>query len=132
MSTILAFVLAGAQPMPMVVVDEADTVQEGPAPHGRIGQSTAWRISDAVQAPRSFEFRKRALHIGAAIGIHAIDHDEIYYVLEGTGTVHSDGEERQLRPGMAAWLYSGSNVSIRQTGDQPLVLLIAYPNKPGN
>ena len=132
MSTILAFVLAGAQPMPMVVIDEADTVQEGPAPHGRIGQSTAWRISDAVQAPRSFEFRKRALHIGAAIGIHAIDHDEIYYVLEGTGTVHSDGEERQLRPGMAAWLYSGSNVSIRQTGDQPLVLLIAYPNKPGN
>ena len=132
MSTILAFVLAGAQPMPMVVVDEADTVQEGPAPHGRIGQSTAWRISDAVPAPRSFEFRKRALHVGAAIGIHAIDHDEIYYVLEGTGTVHSDGEERQLRPGMAAWLYSGSNVSIRQTGDQPLVLLIAYPNKPGN
>ena len=132
MSTILAFVLAGAQPMPMVVVDEADTVQEGPAPHGRNGQSTAWRISDAVQAPRSFEFRKRALHIGAAIGSHAIDHDEIYYVLEGTGTVHSDGEERQLRPGMAAWLYSGSNVSIRQTGDQPLVLLIAYPNKPGN
>ncbi|KQZ76699.1 cupin [Sphingopyxis sp. Root214] len=132
MSTILAFVLAGAQPMPMVVIDEADTVREGPAPHGRIGQSTAWRISDAVPAPRSFEFRKRALHVGAAIGIHAIDHDEIYYVLEGTGTVHSDGEERQLRPGMAAWLYSGSNVSIRQTGDQPLVLLIAYPNKPGN
>lgn len=132
MSTILAFVLAGAQPMPMVIIDEADTMQEGPAPHGRIGQSTAWRISDAVPAPRSFEFRKRALHVGAAIGIHAIDHDEIYYVLEGTGTVHSDGEERKLRPGMAAWLCSGSNVSIRQTGNQPLVLLIAYPNKPGN
>jgi mannose-6-phosphate isomerase-like protein (cupin superfamily) len=130
MSIIFALLLAGNQAAPMVVVDEADTVQEGPAPHGKIGQSTAWRISDAVPSPRSFEFRKRQLHVGAAIGIHPIDHDEIYYVLSGTGTVHSDGEERELRSGMAAWLYSGASVGIRQTGDVPLVLIIAYPNRP--
>ena len=35
----------------MVVIDEADTVQEGPAPHGKIGQSTAWRISDTLIQP---------------------------------------------------------------------------------
>ena len=130
MSMVLALLLAGGQAAPMVVIDEADTVQEGPAPHGKIGQSTAWRISDAVPAPRSFEFRKRALHVGAAIGIHPIDHDEIYYVLSGTGTVHSDGEERPLGPGMAAWLSRGASVGIRQTGDAPLILIIAYPNKP--
>lgn len=129
MSIILALILAGNQPMPMVVIDEADTVQEGPAPHGKIGQSTAWRISDAVPAPRSFEFRKRALHVGAAIGIHPIDHNEIYYVLSGTGAVHSDGDERRLGPGMAAWLYKGADVGIRQTGNEPLILIIAYPNK---
>jgi len=91
--------------------------------------STAYRISDAIPAPRSFEFRKRALHVGAAIGVHPIDHDEIYYVLSGTGVVHSDGEEKELTPGTAAWLYKGAKVGIRQTGREPLVLIIAYPNK---
>src|SRR3546814_6688257 len=91
----------------MVVIDEADTVREEPPPHGAIGLSTAWRISDSVPAPRSFEFRKRALHVGAEIGVHPIAHDEIYYVVSGTGIVHSDGEEKALTPGMAAWLYTG-------------------------
>lgn len=127
----LAALLSGAATSApaMVVIDEAATVREEPPPHGAIGLSTAWRISDAVPAPRSFEFRKRALHVGAAIGVHPIDHDEIYYVLSGTGIVHSDGEERELREGMAAWLYKDAKVGIRQTGAEPLVLIIAYPNK---
>ena len=129
MSALLAILLAnaGAAP-PMVVIDEAATVREEAPPHGQIGMSTAWRISDAVPAPRSFEFRKRALHVGAAIGVHPIDHDEIYYVLSGTGIVHSDGEEKVLTAGTAAWLYKGAKVGIRQTGGEPLVLIIAYPN----
>ena len=130
MSLVFALLLAGSEPAKMVVIDEADTVQDGPAQHGTIGQSTAWRISDAVPSPRSFEFRKRKLHVGAAIGVHPIDHDEIYYVLSGSGVVHSDGEERPLRPGTAAWLYKGASVGIRQTGGEPLVLIIAYPNPP--
>lgn len=124
-----ALLLAGADAPAMVVIDEADTVREEAPPHGAIGLSTAYRISDRVPAPRSFEFRKRALHVGAAIGVHAIDHDEIYYVLSGTGVVHSDGDEKALKAGMAAWLYKGAKVGIRQTGDEPLVLIIAYPNK---
>ena len=35
----------------------------------------------------------------------------------------------ELKPGMAAWLYKGARVGSRQTGDDPLVLIIAYPNK---
>ena len=130
MSALLAILLANAGAAPaMVVIDEAATAREEAPPHGAIGMSTAWRISDAVPAPRSFEFRKRALHVGAAIGVHAIDHDEIYYVLSGTGIVHSDGEERPLKAGTAAWLYRGAKVGIRQTGGEPLVLIIAYPNQ---
>lgn len=130
MSALLALLLAGGAAPAMVVIDEAATVRDEAPPHGAIGLSTAYRISDAVPAPRSFEFRKRALHVGAAIGVHPIDHDEIYYVLSGTGIVHSDGEEKPLKPGMAAWLYKGAQVGIRQTGGEPLVLIIAYPNKP--
>ena len=129
MSALLALLVAGAAAPAMVVIDETATVREEAPPHGAIGLSTAYRISDAVSAPRSFEFRKRALHVGAAIGIHRIDHDEIYYVLSGTGVVHSDGEEKELKAGTAAWLYKGARVGIRQTGSEPLVLIIAYPNK---
>lgn len=129
MSVWLAALLAGTAAPAMIVIDEADTVREEAPPHGSIGVSTAYRISDSVPTPRSFEFRKRALHVGAAIGVHPIDHDEIYYVLSGTGVVHSDGTEKELKAGMAAWLYSGAKVGIRQTGAEPLVLIIAYPNK---
>lgn len=113
----------------MILIAEEDVKVDEPPPHGKIGMSTAWRISDAVPV-RSFEFRKRALHPGAAIGLHPINHDEIYYVLSGEGVVQSDGEEAVLTAGMAAYLYTGANVGIRQVGEEPLVLIIAYP--PGN
>jgi mannose-6-phosphate isomerase-like protein (cupin superfamily) len=111
---------------PMVIVDEAKVVRDEPPPHGNIGMSTAYRITDSVPA-RSFEFRKRALHKGAAIGLHVINHDEIYSVVSGTGEVTSDGVTRPVSTGMSAYLYSGANVGIKQTGDDPLVLIIAYP-----
>lgn len=129
----LAALAACATPPPapasapaMVIIAEEDVKVDEPPPHGRIGMSTAWRISDAVPV-RSFEFRKRALHPGAAIGAHPINHDEIYYVLSGEGVVFSDGEEATLTAGMSAYLYTGAVVGIRQVGEAPLVLIIAYP-----
>jgi mannose-6-phosphate isomerase-like protein (cupin superfamily) len=111
---------------PMVVVDEKNVTRQEPPPHGQIGTSTAYRISDAVPN-RTMEFRKRALHVGAAIGEHVINHDEVYYVLSGEGEVVSDGRRAVLNAGSAAYLYSGANVGIRQVGKEPLVLIISYP-----
>lgn len=126
----IAVALSSLAP-PMVVIDEQNVVRQEPPPHGAIGMSTAYRISDAVPG-RNMEFRKRVLHVGAAIGIHPIDHDEVYYVLSGVGEVESDGVKAELRPGMAAYLYSGAQVGIRQVGSAPLELIISYPiaNKP--
>jgi mannose-6-phosphate isomerase-like protein (cupin superfamily) len=109
-----------------VIVREQDVAREEPPPHGKIGMSTAYRITDAVPG-RTMEFRKRVLHVGAAIGLHPIDHDEVYYVLSGEGDVTSDGTTTRLRPGDAAYLYSGANVGIRQVGTEPLALIISYP-----
>jgi type 1 glutamine amidotransferase len=118
---------AGRAPgRPMAVVAEADTRVEEPPPHGRIGMSTAWRITDGVP-DRTMEYRKRALHPGAAIGIHPIDHDEVYHVISGEGEVTSDGVTARLGPGMIAYLYTGARVGIRQLGREPLVLIISYP-----
>ena len=89
MSALIALLLAAAPPM--AIVDELDTVKREPPPHGGIGMSTAWRISDHVPQPRRMEFRRRTLDIGAAIGEHPIAHDEVYYVLDGEGEVVSDG-----------------------------------------
>ena len=93
----LALLLAAAPPM--VVIDEATTVRREPPPHGAIGMSTAYRISDAVPAAATMEFRRRVLDVGAAIGEHPIAHDEVYYVLSGEGEVVSDGVEARADAG---------------------------------
>lgn len=132
MSLAALFLLAAASPSApaMVVIDEQTVRRDEPPPHGAIGMSTAFRISDAVPQPRAMEFRRRVLHVGAAIGEHPIDHDEVYYVLEGEGEVVSDGVRAVLKPGMAAYLYKGAVVGIWQRGDKPLSLIISYPNPP--
>lgn len=125
---IAALMLLAAAP-PMVVIDENTVKRDEAPPHGAIGISTAYRISDAVPAPKTMEFRKRVLHVGAAIGPHPIAHDEVYYVLSGEGEVTSDGVAKRLKPGMAAYLYDGATVGIRQLGRTPLALIISYPVK---
>lgn len=118
------------QAPPMVVIDENDTVVREAPPHGAVGMSTAFRISDAAPQPRTMEFRRRVLDVGAAVGEHTIAHDEVYYVTSGQGVVISDGVEAELKPGMAAYLYEGAVVGIRQVGDEPLSIIIAYPVAP--
>jgi mannose-6-phosphate isomerase-like protein (cupin superfamily) len=124
---IAALLLAMAAP-PMVIVREEDVKRQEPPPHGAIGMSTAYRISDAAPAPRAMEFRKRVLHRGAAIGLHPIRHDEVYYVLSGEGDVTSDGVTQRMGPGMAAYLYKDAIVGIKQVGRKPLTIIISYPN----
>lgn len=124
---IFAMLLAAAAPA-MVVVHEEEVKREEPPPHGAIGMSTAYRISDAAPQPRAMEFRKRVLHKGAAIGLHPIAHDEVYYILSGEGDVTSDGVTKRLTPGMAAYLYKDAVVGLTQIGDEPLTIIVSYPN----
>src|SRR3546814_17072593 len=92
----------------MVVVDERETVRDEPPPHGSIGMSTAYRISDGIEG-RTMEFRKRVLHPGAAIGPHRLAHDEDYYVIDGPGRVVSGGGRRCWTPGRAGSLVAGAD-----------------------
>ena len=127
MITAVFALLAAAAPA-MVVIHENDVKRDEAPPHGAIGMSTAYRISDAAPHPRAMDFRKRVLHKGAAIGLHPISHDEVYYVLSGEGNVTSDGTTRRMRPGMAACLYKDAVVGIKQVGSKPLTIIISYPN----
>ncbi|AEG50706.1 Cupin 2 conserved barrel domain protein [Sphingobium chlorophenolicum L-1] len=127
MSAVLALALLAGAPA-MAVIDERTVMRREPNPHGAIGMSTAYRISDAAPQPRAMEFRRRVLDRGAAIGVHPIAHDEVYHVLDGEGEVESDGQRAMLRAGMTAYLYKGAAVGIRQVGKKPLSLIVAYPN----
>lgn len=89
---IAALLLLAAAPA-MVVVDELEVMVREAPPHGAIGMSTAYRISDAAPQPRTMEFRRRVLYVRAAIGAHPITHDEVYYVTAGEGIVTSDEVE---------------------------------------
>lgn len=124
MIPLIALLLAAAPPA--VIVDETEVMRREPPPHSGTGMSTAYRISDSAPN-RTMEFRKRVLDCGASIGLHVIAHDEVYYVLDGEGEVTSDGRTTRLTRGMAAYLYSGANVGIRQVGRKPLALIISYP-----
>jgi mannose-6-phosphate isomerase-like protein (cupin superfamily) len=126
LAPLVAAFLAAAPPA--VIVREADVARQEVPPHKGVGMSTAYRMSDAAPG-RNFEFRKRVLHPGASIGLHVLSHDEVYYAISGTGVVTSDGKDSPMEAGTAAYLYEGADVGIRQTGTEPLVLIIAYPLK---
>ena len=125
-TALLFLLLAAPSGRPPLVIDEQATIRREPGPHGAIGMSTAFRITDGVPG-RTMEFRKRVLDKGAAIGLHPIAHDEVYYVLSGRGEVTSGGKTLPIGPGQAAYLYAGETVGIRQLGDAPLALIVSYP-----
>lgn len=110
----------------MQIINGHQISREQPTPHGRIGMSTVSRLTADVPA-RRMEFLRRALHPGAAIGKHVIDHDEVYYVIAGRGEVEADGQRQILGAGDMAYLYAGEEVGIRQLGDEPLDLVVSWP-----
>ena len=110
----------------MTVVDGETVKRDEPPPHGNVGMSTAYRISDAVPG-RAMEFRRRVLHVGAAIEAHRIAHDEVYYVLAGEGEAFSGDRVARVTAGQAVYFFTGETMGIRQRGGWPLDLIISYP-----
>jgi len=60
---------------------------------------------------------------GAVTERHALDVDERYVILRGTGRLELDGEGRDLRPGDAALIPAGCAQRIANTGAEDLVFL---------
>lgn len=117
------------QANPSLVIHERDIATKQPGPHGGTGDTTAYPFFKDAPAT-SFEFRKRVLHPGASIGFHQHEKDEVYYVISGTGIYTMDGKDHEVGPGNAMLTRPGSTHSIRQTGEEDLVLLINYRKQP--
>ena len=56
--------------------------------------------------------------------------DKIYYVLEGCGTFHIDGDSEELRANSAVIAPSGVEHGVINVGDDRLVLLVYMAPKP--
>ena len=105
---------------------DADVAKREPGTHKGGGQTTAYSFF-AKASDTALVFRKRALHPGSAIGLHKQDVDEVYYVLSGKGELTLDGEKHEIGPGTAILTRPGSSHSLKQTGTEDLVIIIAYP-----
>ncbi|MCB1627092.1 MAG: cupin domain-containing protein [Xanthomonadales bacterium] len=111
------------------LIEHADLIARvQPGPHGGDGQTEGSSLFES--ADFDFVVRRRILHAGASIGLHAHGQDEVYYVLSGRGEFALDGQRHLLTPGSAALTRDGSTHSLRQIGNEDLVILIVYPRQP--
>jgi mannose-6-phosphate isomerase-like protein (cupin superfamily) len=108
------------------LIEHADAIAEvQAAPHGGDGLTVAAPFFK--NAPDlGIVARRRTLHDGASIGVHAHGKDEIYYVLSGRGELTLDGKAYPVGPGNAILTRDGSSHSLRQIGADDLVILIVY------
>lgn len=64
------------------------------------------------------------IHVGGSIGLHKhTTSDDINYVFSGTGIAICDGEEEFLTAGTCHICKKGSEHTIKNTGNEDLVLL---------
>ena len=69
------------------------------------------------------------LEPGRKIEAHVDPMEEIYFVLQGSGEMGVDDESRQVGPGDATLIPTGSSHSLLNNGEENLVILVvASPN----
>lgn len=108
-----------------VLEHDAEVAKPGAGPHNGGGQSVGYSFFEKAEGFK-FEFRKRVLKPGAAIGYHLQEIDEVYYILSGTGQMQMNGKEFPVKPGDAILTRPGSSHGLKQTGTEDLTLMIAY------
>jgi quercetin dioxygenase-like cupin family protein len=92
---------------------------------GRIGWRTLF--SGDLSPTDALTAGVAELEPGGWLGLHRHTPAEIYYVLEGTGTVTLAGAEHRLEAGSAVFIPGDCEHGIRNDGETILRLLYAFP-----
>jgi mannose-6-phosphate isomerase-like protein (cupin superfamily) len=110
---------------PYILEHETDIAKIEPGTHSGGGNTTGYSFfSKAVGL--KMVFRKRVLQPGSAIGYHLQNEDEIYYIISGTGQMQMNGKTFPVNAGDAILTRPGSSHALKQTGNDDLVIIIAY------
>jgi mannose-6-phosphate isomerase-like protein (cupin superfamily) len=122
-----------AQPTPApggyIIEHDADIAKDEPGTHNGGGMTTGYSFFARVPNLK-LVFRKRTFHPGSGVGLHEQQEDEIYYVLSGRGQMTLDGRTYDVTPGTAVLTRTGSSHSLKQIGNDDLVVLINYEVEP--
>jgi PelA/Pel-15E family pectate lyase len=110
---------------PAVIVGLEHGVRTEPTPWGRVGLSRVHEIFPPA-ADRQVEFRRRVYLPGARLGRHQIPRDVAIYVINGQGTLGVGEQSHDLSPGLSAYVPRENSIEIRQTGPEPLDLLMVW------
>jgi mannose-6-phosphate isomerase-like protein (cupin superfamily) len=94
--------------------------------HGGEGSIGFRRVFDRADFAGPLHFVDYAvLPPGASIGRHTHGRDEeLYLVLEGSGTMHLDGQEFRVGPGSVILNRAGGTHGLRNDSDAPLRLFV--------
>ena len=111
-----------------IVQHDAEIAKNEPGTHNGGGQTIGFSFFDKTPGMK-FVFRKRAFHPGSGVGLHEQHEDEVYYALSGKGVMTVDGKDIEMTAGTAVLTRPGSSHSLKQTGPDDLVMLIAYEIK---
>jgi mannose-6-phosphate isomerase-like protein (cupin superfamily) len=99
--------------------------KDEPGPHDGGGTTTVYKFFGKVEDCKLI-FRKRILHPGSSIGWHTQTNDRAYYVVSGTGLMQMKAETLQVHQGDAILTRAGGWHSLKQAGNEDLILLISY------
>ena len=123
---VCSFVFGRTYQKGYILEHEKDIAKQQPSPHDGPGMSTGY--SFFANAPGlAFQFRKRVLKPGAAIGYHLQKEDEIYYIVSGTGIMKIDNDTFPVKAGDGILTRPGSSHGLQQTGKEDLAVIINFP-----
>lgn len=92
------------------------------------GFSTALLLGESNTGSKEISIQITDVDVGKMQFIHSHEEEQCYYIITGLGTVIIDDEERDLLPGDAVFIPSGSEHGIKNRGDSTLTYLTA--NRP--
>jgi mannose-6-phosphate isomerase-like protein (cupin superfamily) len=108
-----------------IVQHDSEIAKNEPGTHNGGGQTVGYSFFDKTPGMK-FVFRKRVFHPGSGVGHHVQNEDEVYYALSGSGVMTVDDKPIEMKAGTAVLTRPGSSHSLKQVGDEDLVVLIAY------
>ncbi|QNR83287.1 cupin domain-containing protein [Pedobacter riviphilus] len=111
-----------------ILQNDVDVAKEEPGTHNGGGKTIGFNFFGEAKNLKTV-FKKRTLKSGSSIGYHLQKEDEIYYVINGNGTMKMNGKTFAVKPGDAILTRPGSSHGIAPNVGNDLTLLIVYEKK---